>query len=598
MKKAIEELEIKEHPAIGTFTWNKIPQLSLITGINGSGKTKLLEEINSFFNAKVESQFCSIKSNISSREFAFRPWDQGRYNLGGGSYGAVTNEMRNYVHAVENNSYHTNDAIAYLHEYICKTLQKKQKTYDTSYFETPDGENLFSEAWSYTQDVFQNQHIGRLFIRYARNKEREMYDSWNPTTGKAKSLKTIEKKIGEPPWKVINSLLKKYNFKYRITFPEHSHDNYTPRLFTEDNPEHYIKASALSSGEQMILALILWSFDEKYGELKKLIVLDEPDAHLHPEMSKMFKEIICDILVNEFGLQVILTTHSPSTVAFFPEESIFAMEPYKGPVKVSKEYAVNLLTKGIPTLSIDYEGRRQVFVESNHDAERLENLYQTFKKDIPSERSLSFIGIGFKDNPGTGGCTQVINMVRDLKEAGNKSVFGLVDWDKHNTPEERIYVLAQDERYNIENCIYDPLLLTCLTINDVPAKALEIGFIEGEVYNDIRDFKEDRLQNIVEQIQLKILPSLDQSKTKVVEYYGGKKLKIFEDYLLINGHELFEKITNNFSYFNNCHQEEKLVAAILDRIIPNNKDFTPRVLIDAFEQLLEVEKQSEKAQAA
>jgi predicted ATP-dependent endonuclease of OLD family len=57
-----------------------------------------------------------------------------------------------------------------------------------------------------------------------------------------------------------------------------------------------------------------------------LLLLDELDAYLNPVMSKMFIEIVNDILVKKFKIQVIMTTHSPSTVAYTPEENLFWME--------------------------------------------------------------------------------------------------------------------------------------------------------------------------------------------------------------------------------------------------------------------------------
>jgi hypothetical protein len=43
-------------------------------------------------------------------------------------------------------------------------------------------------------------------------------------------------------------------------------------------------------------------------------------------MSNIFLEIVQDMLVKQFKIQVILATHSPSTVAYTPEENLFLME--------------------------------------------------------------------------------------------------------------------------------------------------------------------------------------------------------------------------------------------------------------------------------
>lgn len=41
-----------------------------------------------------------------------------------------------------------------------------------------------------------------------------------------------------------------------------------------------------------------------------IIILDEPEIHLHPEWQLKFAEIIV-LLQKEFGLNILLNTHSP-----------------------------------------------------------------------------------------------------------------------------------------------------------------------------------------------------------------------------------------------------------------------------------------------
>ena len=78
-------------------------------------------------------------------------------------------------------------------------------------------------------------------------------------------------------------------------------------------------------------------------------------------------------------------THSASTVALAPENSLHVMYADKSGVhSISKSGALNLLTVGVPTLALSYDGRRQVFVESPNNTAYSE-AYQNSKK-------LSWIG--------------------------------------------------------------------------------------------------------------------------------------------------------------------------------------------------------------
>lgn len=73
-----------------------------------------------------------------------------------------------------------------------------------------------------------------------------------------------------------------------------------------------LKVSNLATGSKMfsIIKILL----EK-GELDKstLLVLDEPEAHLHPQWQNNFAEMIV-LLVKELGVNILLTTHSSNFV--------------------------------------------------------------------------------------------------------------------------------------------------------------------------------------------------------------------------------------------------------------------------------------------
>lgn len=71
-----------------------------------------------------------------------------------------------------------------------------------------------------------------------------------------------------------------------------------------------IKLSNMATGSKMfsIIKILL----EK-GKLDRtaMLILDEPEAHLHPQWQNAFAEVIV-LLVKELGVHVLLTTHSPN----------------------------------------------------------------------------------------------------------------------------------------------------------------------------------------------------------------------------------------------------------------------------------------------
>ena len=75
----------------------------------------------------------------------------------------------------------------------------------------------------------------------------------------------------------------------------------------------------LSSGESELLALGMdvltivgmWELDQ---ETERLLLVDEPDAHLHPDLQIKFADFLCYI-EQEFDVQVVVATHSTTLLS-------------------------------------------------------------------------------------------------------------------------------------------------------------------------------------------------------------------------------------------------------------------------------------------
>ena len=105
------------------------------------------------------------------------------------------------------------------------------------------------------EDGFNNQYIEELFKRYSMQCERIILQ--NVKTGILIKENEAYDRIGHPPpWKIINGLFDKYGFHYHIKEPS-SQVRYVARFFDKENNKTQIPFSELSSGEQIIVTLIL-----------------------------------------------------------------------------------------------------------------------------------------------------------------------------------------------------------------------------------------------------------------------------------------------------------------------------------------------------
>lgn len=160
-----------------------------------------------------------------------------------------------------------------------------------------------------------------------------------------------------PPWKVFNDILDKAKFKYKAEYtPAVDEESPLPiKLIDKEFNNTNATFESLSSGEKTIMALIFVLYhSSNSGKFPDVILFDEPDAHLHPSLTQLFLSVIQDVLVKEQNVKVILTTHSPSTIALAPNHSIFRMDRALGyPVKEDKKNAVQNLSNGLETISIE-----------------------------------------------------------------------------------------------------------------------------------------------------------------------------------------------------------------------------------------------------
>src|SRR5207253_8073860 len=98
------------------------------------------------------------------------------------------------------------------------------------------------------------------------------------------SDEAITEKLGPPPWDVLNRTFEVAGFPFRAVSPVGNTklmDEYQLKL--EDvNQGYRLRDYDLSSGERTMLALVLWLYNSnEHGLFPKLLLMDEPDAHLH-----------------------------------------------------------------------------------------------------------------------------------------------------------------------------------------------------------------------------------------------------------------------------------------------------------------------------
>jgi len=145
-----------------------------------------------------------------------------------------------------------------------------------------------------------------------------------------------------------------------------------------------IDIKKLSEGEKKLILITL--INEILSDENSLILLDEPDAHLHIERKKDIKELIQNS--NAFTL---LTTHSPTLLNILDEKNIFILSNKDNigisVVSADKSKHLSEITGGIfslinATLVASTE-KDILLVEGTNDYNYLTEALKRFKNDYP-----------------------------------------------------------------------------------------------------------------------------------------------------------------------------------------------------------------------
>lgn len=321
--------------------------------------------------------------------------------------------------------------------------------------------------------------------------------------------KIIESEIGTAPWDELNEKFsqyrKEYNFKHLVKIPDISEENINCQFEIIDQSGNHsdpIKFEELSSGEKMIIQIFLLMHNRDiFGYDYQFLLLDEPDAHFHPSLAKLFIETIQEQLVQKMNIQVIMTTHHPTTIALAPSDSVFEMhrsedgKMHIDPV-VNTAAAIETLTDN--QLIVTPKDHRLVFVEDKDDADFYQKMFQkAVEMGLCEDRVyLFFTSAAISSTSkakGNGGCTAVKEFVKRLRtneqyKAKNDTqrlsvykkrsvqghfIFGLIDKDDKNISEDGVFTMHRRE---YENFAYDLFIISmCVYYYDLYQKKLDLA---------------------------------------------------------------------------------------------------------------------------
>jgi predicted ATPase len=163
----------------------------------------------------------------------------------------------------------------------------------------------------------------------------------------------------------------------------------------------------LSSGHKIVL-LTITKLVESVEE-RTLVLVDEPEAHLHPPLLAALIRAVSDLLINRNGVAIV-ATHSPVVLQEVPRNCVWKLRRQGGGAVVERPeietFAENVgrLTHEVFRLEVTRSGFHKMIAEAISAGDDYEDVVEKFDGEIGLEgRALISAKIAERDADGEGG---------------------------------------------------------------------------------------------------------------------------------------------------------------------------------------------------
>jgi energy-coupling factor transporter ATP-binding protein EcfA2 len=226
--------------------------------------------------------------------------------------------------------------------------------------------------------------------------------------GRAASTRGRENGTSEPIKTKENRYLDEFQSRVNKTIADNIKDshlifevnyNTESKIVSCKKPDNdTIEVSHLSSGQLVILQYATWAGIFKFINIEgrktrySTLLLDEPDKHLDPELSKIFFKIISNEFVQNLDMRVIMTTHHTDTISLIEGNGLVSeYQPNKPGIffierseatnnceitNITKLHAMYKMTKNFREFSGHFF---KVYCESTEDALFYEAVYRQLR---------------------------------------------------------------------------------------------------------------------------------------------------------------------------------------------------------------------------
>ena len=283
------------------------------------------------------------------------------------------------------------------------------------------GNGYFSGAVSVSFSAFdpfnppQDRNDEASQLRYSYIGLKEVLSNGKSRTSKHKDLPDLAQDFLSSLMGCFGLSLKRERWLIAIRFLE-SDTNFREmdlaRFVEIDDQEDLKKRAAkvflkMSSGHAIVLLTITRLIEK--AEEKTLVLMDEPESHLHPPLLSAFTRALADLLYKINGVAII-ATHSPVVLQEVPKSCVWKMRRTRLSAQVDRPELetfgenVGTLTREVFGLEVTKSGFHDVLARSVAEGKTFEQIVQEFGGQIGFEgRALLMSLVTERDSVKVGG---------------------------------------------------------------------------------------------------------------------------------------------------------------------------------------------------
>jgi predicted ATP-dependent endonuclease of OLD family len=380
--------------------------------------------------------------------------------------------------------------------------------------------------------------LRNIFHIYGKNSDEEIKLTIEKALNNQARCDELQERISDTITKYINKIWKEHKIKLRMSI---NSDKCQILIEDKDKKFAYYTMQQRSEGFKQFISLILSisAQNESQKLLNNIILIDEPEVHLHPSGIKYMRDEILKIGKNN---NVVVSTHSQYMIDTETPERHFIITKNEAKTSInqlsdktsftednvlSNAFGLNLFKELLPQTIIVVEGNddKNIFFHA------LKKFFENFFFSIKA----------------AGGASKMPGFARLLNEEKISSFF-LFDSDKEGRDNKNLILHNQKEKYS-ENNIFDlRAILNTLpadcTVEDLLPKEFVKIFFDNELQENFT--LEDNIAFIA---QLKSQSEKLKDKQKLDSLKYKLSIEFCEKYNDLKSLKKIEKINNFINSF-------------------------------------------------